>query len=181
MQTQTHEPEIEIIPPGVEPAGVRHAGDPLTKDPMLTWLAALMDSAFVIPGTKFRVGLDPIIGLIPFVGDAVGTLVSTFIVARCGALGLPRIILARMTINVALNALVGAIPGAGDIFSFWFRSNDRNLNLAREWLANPKRATVRDWAVVLGILTAIVAAAIGIVWFFAIILQAAWKVVSAII
>jgi hypothetical protein len=181
METRANEPEIEIIPPGKEPAGARRTGDPLTKDPILTWLAGLMDSAFVIPGTKVRVGLDPIIGLIPFIGDAVGTLVSTFIVARCGALGLPRIILARMAINVALNALVGAIPGAGDLFSFWFRSNDRNLNLAREWLANPKRATTRDWAVVLGVLAAILAAAIGMLWAFAFIIQGAWKAVSAFI
>jgi Domain of unknown function (DUF4112) len=172
-------PEVEIIPPEKSRTGAHAPADPLAKDPTLTWLAALMDSAFVIPGTTVRIGLDPIIGFIPVLGDVVGTFVSTFIVVRCGALGLPRIVIARMTINVLLNSLIGVIPIAGDIFSVWFRSNERNLELARVWLANPKRATTQDWAVVLGILAALCTAAFGIVLIIAVVLRGIWELASS--
>ena len=151
MPEPSSQPEVEIIPPhraGKGGAQIPH--DPLAKDPVLTWLAGLMDSAFVIPGTKLRFGLDPIIGLIPVVGDLLGGLVSAFIVFRCRTLRLPGIVLARMSINVVINALIGAIPAIGDVFSMWFRSNERNLDLARGYLANPAKATARDWAAVLG-------------------------------
>lgn len=180
MGTHIEPPDVEIIPPGKNGSPNRIGVDALGKDPLLTWLAGLMDSAFVIPGTRIRVGLDPIIGLVPVVGDAIGTFVSAFIVMRCGALGLPRIIIARMAIHVLLNTLIGAIPIAGDIFSAWFRSNERNLDLARAWLANPKRATARDWMVVVGILAALCAAAFGILLLAAAILRGIWEIVSAL-
>lgn len=175
MKKRVQPPDVEIIPPEKFGNGAHAPADPLAKDPTLTWLAAIMDSAFVIPGTNFRIGLDPIIGFIPVLGDVVGTLVSTVIVVRCGALGLPRIVIARMTINVLLNSLIGAIPGVGDIFSIWFRSNERNLALARRWIANPKRATTADWAVVLGILGALIMGAVGVVWLVALILRGLWE------
>jgi hypothetical protein len=157
--------DVEIIPPhrtgGRETP--RPVGDPLEKDPVLTWLAGLMDSAFVIPGTKIRIGLDPLIGFIPVAGDVIGALVSAFIVFRCRALKLPGIVLTRMGINVVLNALIGALPVVGDVFSMWFRSNERNLDLARGHLANPAKATRRDWVAVLGICAAILIAAVGVV------------------
>jgi hypothetical protein len=180
MTTRIQPPDIEIIPPGKNATASRDGADPLAKDPLLTWLAGLMDSAFVIPGTRIRVGLDPIVGFVPVIGDVVGTFVSTFIVLRCGALGLPRIVIARMAINVLLNSLIGVIPIAGDIFSVWFRSNERNLELARVWLANPKRATTQDWAVVLGILAALCTAAFGIVLIIAVVLRGIWEIASSV-
>ena len=149
-------PEAELIPPD--------RTDPLSKDPLLTWLAGLMDSKFVISGTQLRFGLDPIIGLIPIVGDLIATAISGFIVLRCGKLKMPRIVLTRMSINVILNALIGAIPMLGDIFSLWFRSNERNLDLARAYLANPTRPTRREWAAVLGLMAIVIAIGALLVW-----------------
>jgi hypothetical protein len=161
--------DVEIIPPHRFGKGdaKRDAADPLTQDPILTWLAGLMDSAFVIPGTTIRFGLDPIIGLIPIVGDVIAAGVSGFIVLRCGRLKMPRIVLARMSVNVILNALIGAIPFVGDIFSLWFRSNERNLDLARGYLANPHKATSREWLAVLGILAGIIGFGVLLVWMLA--------------
>lgn len=134
---------------------------------MLTWLAGLMDSKFVIPGTKLRFGLDPIIGIIPIAGDLIGTAISVFIVLRCGKLKMPRIVLARMSINVILNALIGAIPMLGDVFSLWFRSNERNLDLARAYLAHPTWTTRREWAAVLGLMGIVIASGVLLVWVLA--------------
>ena len=161
--------DVEIIPPHRFGKGdaKRDAADPLAQDPILTWLAGVMDSAFVIPGTNIRFGLDPIIGLIPIVGDVLAAGVSGFIVLRCGRLKMPRIVLARMSINVILNALIGAIPFGGDLFSVWFRSNERNLDLARDYLSNPHKATLREWLVVLGILAAIIGLGVLLVWMLA--------------
>lgn len=160
------QPDVEIIPPHRTGSGgpPRNPHDPLSKDPMLTWLVGLMDSAFVIPGTKFRFGLDPLIGMIPVAGDVIGGLVSAFIVVRCRTLRLPGIVLVRMALNVIINALVGAIPAVGDLFSLWFRSNERNLDLARGYLANPSKATVRDWAAVVGIAVAVAVAGAAVLW-----------------
>ena len=152
-------PDVEVIPPD--------RNDPLSKDPVLVWLAGLMDSAFVVPGTRIRFGLDPVIGLIPVAGDVIAAVISSFIVLRCSRLRMPRIVLARMSINVILNALIGAIPFVGDLFSLWFRSNERNLDLARNYLVNPHKATFREWLAVLGILAVIIGCGVLFVWMLA--------------
>src|SRR6476646_5375706 len=82
----------------------------------LNWLAWLLDSSIPIPGTRLTIGLDALIGLFPVVGDAVGVVLSSYIVREPAALGAPRSILARMAFNVALEGLVGVIPLAGDLF-----------------------------------------------------------------
>jgi hypothetical protein len=95
----------------------------------LRWLSTLLDSAVRVPGTRFRFGIDPLLGLIPGAGDAVSTLCSLYILYEAARLGRPRTVLARMTANIALDTLVGAIPILGDLFDFAFKANQRNLRL----------------------------------------------------
>lgn len=98
----------------------------------LDWLAKLMDAQFSIPGTNFRFGLDGIIGLIPGAGDLSTFAVSGYllmIMARNGASGF---VLARMVLNVLIDAIIGMIPILGDIFDIAFKANMRNLKLMRE-------------------------------------------------
>ena len=97
-------------------------------------LATLMDTAFLIPGTQIRFGLDALIGLIPGIGDAITTVISLFIVSEARALGAPPLVIARMIANVALDGLVGAVPLAGDAFDVAFRANRRNMALLRAHL-----------------------------------------------
>lgn len=97
-------------------------------------LATLMDTAFVIPGTEIRFGLDALIGLVPGVGDAIATLMSLYIVNEARALGAPRLLVARMVANVALDGVVGAVPLVGDVFDVAFRANRRNMALLRAHL-----------------------------------------------
>jgi uncharacterized protein DUF4112 len=97
-------------------------------------LATLMDTAFVIPGTEIRFGLDALIGLIPGIGDAITTVISLFIVREARALGAPPLLVARMIANVALDGMVGAVPLVGDAFDVAFRANRRNMALLRQHL-----------------------------------------------
>jgi hypothetical protein len=131
-------------------------------------LADLLDRRFTIPGTDIRIGLDPLIGLIPGVGDAAVNLIGFFIVVMAAQLGLPRIVLVRMTGNIAVNAAIGAIPVLGDLFSVWFKSNIRNLRLLERHAGADATSTIPDWGVVIGLLGLVVlvcaAALAGIVW-----------------
>jgi hypothetical protein len=95
----------------------------------LRFIARMMDTAFEVPGTKFRFGMDSIIGLVPGIGDAVGAIVSAYIVAEARRLGFPRRTIARMVANIAIDAIVGAVPLLGDAFDAAWKANIRNLRL----------------------------------------------------
>jgi hypothetical protein len=97
-------------------------------------LARLLDTAFLIPGTNIRFGLDALIGLVPGIGDAVTTAMSLFIVHEAHQLGAPAHVIARMLGNVAIDGIVGAVPLVGDAFDVMWRSNRRNMRLLQEWL-----------------------------------------------
>lgn len=98
----------------------------------LDWLANLMDSAIVVPGTNITVGLDALIGLAPGIGDTVTTVISLWMVKEAHELGAPKHLIARMIGNVAIDGLVGAVPLLGDAFDVMFRANRRNMKLLRE-------------------------------------------------
>ena len=93
-----------------------------------------------IPGTRWSVGLDALIGLVPFLGDLVGVPLSTYIVAEAARLGASRGVLARMVLNVAVEGLAGLVPLAGDVFDAAWKANQRNVRLLGAWLDQPRRA-----------------------------------------
>src|SRR5579875_3361889 len=97
-------------------------------------VANLLDTAFQIPGTKQRVGIDAFIGLIPGLGDIATTLLSTYIIWEARNLGVSRFALFRMMANLAIHATVGAIPVGGDLFDSFFRVNQRNMRIVRAHL-----------------------------------------------
>lgn len=97
-------------------------------------LSRLMDTAIRIPGIGFRIGLDPIIGLIPGAGDLIATAFSAYIIFLAARFGLPSQILAKMLFNIALEAAVGSVPLVGDLFDAYYKSNIRNLALLEEHL-----------------------------------------------
>jgi hypothetical protein len=97
-------------------------------------LSRLMDTAFRIPGTPFRIGWDPVIGLIPGLGDAIATAISAYILFSATQFGLPRNVLGWMVFNIGLEAVVGTIPLIGDLFDAFYKSNIRNLALLEKHL-----------------------------------------------
>jgi hypothetical protein len=102
-------------------------------------MARLLDVAFILPGTNIRYGIDGIIGLIPVVGDIIGSVLSLWLVREARALGAPWHITARMLGNVAIQGVVGTVPVAGDAFDVLFRANMRNVRLLRRWLDRQPR------------------------------------------
>ena len=94
----------------------------------------LMDTAFRIPGTPFRFGWDPIIGLIPGLGDVIDTAFSAYLIFLAARFGLPKGVLGWMVFNISLEAIVGAIPLIGDAFDAYYKSNIRNLALLEQHL-----------------------------------------------
>jgi hypothetical protein len=129
-------------------------------DPLIAFVARLMDDQFIIPGTNLRFGLDPLLGLLPGWGDSASALVSALLILQSARAGVPKIILGRMVLNVLINAVGGAVPGVGDAFSFWFKSNARNLLLHQRHAGTARRASLRDWlfvgALLVGMLALIV-------------------------
>jgi hypothetical protein len=166
--------EVEILPPGAIPrartksapgpdnvfgrtetAGAQPAGPdskPQFEDPFFALIARLMDSAFVIPGTNIRFGLDPIIGLLPGIGDGATALTSVMLLLKAVGHGVPKIVLARMALNIVLNTSLGAVPVFGDAFSFYFKSNDRNYELLQKHAGDPNASTKKEWTFVIALL-----------------------------
>ena len=101
-------------------------------------LVRVMDGAVSLPGTRFRVGLDPVLGLIPGAGDALSALISIYMIHQARRLGVGKQVLAAMVANVAADALLGSVPVLGDLFDFAFKANTRNLLLLEKHLAELK-------------------------------------------
>lgn len=97
-------------------------------------VATLLDTAFVVPGTRQRFGIDAVIGLVPGLGDIATTLLSSYIIWEARNLGVSRFARARMLSNLAIHASVGAIPVVGDLFDAFFRVNQRNMRIVRSQL-----------------------------------------------
>lgn len=145
---------------------VNESNDPRVR--RIRALARLLDSAFVIPGTKIRIGADPIIGLIPVVGDLAAAALSGYIVFASARLGAPVSTLVRMLINIAIDTVVGSVPVLGDLFDVGWRSNLKNADLLESHLSGSveiRRASRLILAGVIGglLLLAVGATAIGII------------------
>ena len=167
--------EWEVVPPE-DRSGSRRTSASL--EPLFRWLALIMDEFLRFPGTKIRFGLDPIIGLLPGIGDVSSAIISAVALIHAARYGVPKILLARMATNILINELVGIIPGLGDAFSFWFKSNVRNYKLLRRYSAAPTRSRKGDWiflVAVLSLLFVIVCAGLIV---SLLVLQAMWQLIA---
>jgi hypothetical protein len=144
------EVDWEVLPP--EEKRKRQGLEPLFK-----WLALIMDNVIRVPGTQFRFGLDPLLGLIPGIGDTSSALVSAFALIQAVRVGVPKILLARMALNILVNEIVGIVPVIGDAFSFWFKSNARNYEIIKNHRLGTDSPRRSDWIFVIGILVLLVA------------------------
>lgn len=109
----------------------------------------LLDSAMQVPGTSIRFGLDPILGLIPGVGDLASPLFTLGIIWLARDLGVPRVVQLRMIFNVALDTLLGIVPVVGDLFDFAWKANDKNVALLDRHALEEHQPSTGDWAFVL--------------------------------
>jgi len=123
-------------------------------------VAHLLDDIVRVPGTGVRIGLDPIIGLVPFLGDLTNGLISAWIVIEAARFRLPGVVLAQMIMYATVDFLIGLIPILGDVFDFGFKANTRNLELFHRHAVDPGASTASSWALVGGVVLAFV----GLLW-----------------
>jgi hypothetical protein len=115
-------------------------------DEQLNHLAGVLDDIFHIPGTKIRFGLDPIVGLVPGLGDIITGLLSFLIVFAAWQRNLPKIAISRMVANIAIDTLLGSIPIVGDVFDTVWKSNRMNYNLLVRYRVGARTGLLaRDW------------------------------------
>ena len=112
-------------------------------------IARLLDSAIPVPGTSVRFGLDPILGLIPGLGDLVSPLFTLGVIWQARDIGVPGVVLMRMIFNVAIDTIVGVVPLAGDLFDVAWKSNNRNIALLEQHAEEERPPSAGDWAVVI--------------------------------
>jgi Domain of unknown function (DUF4112) len=148
---KAQEVEFEVLPKDSQRPSLQ--GD----DPLIAFVARLMDTVFSIPGTRIRFGLDPIIGLLPGFGDTATALVSALLIVQSARYGVPRVVMARMALNVLLNSALGTVPVAGDLFSVWFKSNIKNYDLLRRHAGARRVSTAKDWAFIIALLGGLLA------------------------
>lgn len=117
---ESYSPEIEVVPRNSS------ATDPRAQ---MKVLANFLDSAFILPGTQIRFGIDALIGLIPGIGDSLGAVISSYIILLAARAGAPRWTLGKMIGNVALETLIGFIPIVGDLFDLVWKANRKNVEL----------------------------------------------------
>ena len=125
-------------------------------------LASWLDEAIAIPGTSLRVGLDPLLGLVPGLGDALGLVASAYVVVVALRLGAPGSVAARMVANLLVDAAVGAIPVLGDLFDFGWKANTRNVALLETWVARPGPTRRASSALVAALVAAVIAVAAAV-------------------
>lgn len=121
---QLHAMGIDL-PLGNDPASIRRRIEQVER---------ILERSFTIPGTRYPVGLDAVIGLVPVVGDLIAAALGSYIVWEARNLGMPKWKLFRMMGNLGVDTAIGAIPLVGDAFDLAFRSNTRNLRIVRRHL-----------------------------------------------
>ncbi|MDH3492311.1 MAG: DUF4112 domain-containing protein [Acidobacteriota bacterium] len=126
----------------------------LQVEESLETLSHYLDGLFRIPGTGWRFGLDSLIGLVPNVGDLSTALVSFYILVAGVRYGVPKITLLRMALNIGLDYLIGIIPVFGDAFDFFWKHNQKNMDLIRERGQGLGKGTTSDW-IFIGVIIAV--------------------------
>ena len=154
MATRSRPPRSDVPPPPVVASGgVSRARA----------LARLLDDAVRIPGTKIGIGIDPLIGLVPGIGDIIGGAMSGYILLVAAQEGVPRSVLLRMLGNLAVDSVVGTVPFVGDLFDVGMKANRRNVNLLERYLDAPERTRAASRGTVALILLAVALLIAGVV------------------
>ena len=140
----------------------------------LRGLAWFMDSSVRIPVVGYRFGADALIGLVPFVGDFVGAVLSSYILVEAARLGVSKTVFFRMVLNIGAEVFFGFIPLLGDLFDVVFKANNRNVALLERYLSDPDRATASSRRLLVGL-------AVGVFVVMLLMIAAAVLVLRAVV
>jgi hypothetical protein len=124
-------------------------------------VATVLDDAVRIPGTNIRFGIDPLVGLVPGLGDLLGGAASAYIILEAARAGAPASVLLRMAANVGIDTLVGALPVVGDLFDFAWKSNARNVRLLARHVDAPIETRRASTTLLIGVLMTLTLVAVG--------------------
>lgn len=131
-------------------------------------LARLLDDFIRIPFLNVRVGLDPILGLVPWVGDTLTALFSLYLIGSAVQYRAPKVIIMRMAMNVAFDYLMGIIPFVGDASDFFVKSNRWNMNLLRRYAQDRRQPSLSDYlfvTAVIGALVLLIAGGVALIFY----------------
>lgn len=141
-------------------------------------LSHLLDNAIPIPGTGQRIGIDPLLGLIPGGGDTFGMLLSAYIVIEGIRLKLPRQALSRMVGNLLTDTLLGSVPIAGDLFDVTWKANSRNVRILEAHLEDPTPQKPADRWFVVGVILVLLLLIAATIAIAALVATAIWNLLS---
>ncbi len=173
---------FEVLPPEgrgqpnspVGPGGLR-------QQALSHLIAYLMDNIIKVPGTKKGIGLNPILDLLPVFGDGAATIMQMLTIMEAARRGVPKIVLARMSMNILLNGAIGILPGFGEAFAWWFRPSSRNYDLlvkhapqAGGAVAAPRKASLGNYVFVFGLLAVVLVGMGAFIYLGFAVLRAVW-------
>jgi hypothetical protein len=151
----------------------KRGGAPLaSRVDRLRRLARLLDAGVRVPGTRWEIGLDPLIGVVPGAGDVLGAVVSTYILVQSARCGASTVVLLRMLVNIAVDALLGSVPILGDLFDVVWKANLKNVQLLERYLADPSGEHQASRRVVLLLLAGVALLSFGALGVTMLILRA---------
>lgn len=127
-------------------------------------ISHLLDNAIPIPGTKYRIGLDPILGLIPGGGDLISSIFAGYVVFKSAQMGVPRETLVQMAANIVFDTFAGTVPVAGDLLDVTWKANVKNIELLDAHLGSPEPGKKADWLFVAGLLLGLMLIVGGVIF-----------------
>ncbi len=127
-------------------------------------LARLLDAAFRVPGTRFRFGLDPLLGLVPGLGDVVGGAFGFYLLVLAFRAGAPPSVIGRMFLNIGADLLLGAVPLLGDLLDAGYKANLRNLALLERYIDRPEDTKKRSFLLLVLLSLVLLVLVVGAIW-----------------
>ena len=127
-------------------------------------ISHLLDNAIPIPGTKYRIGLDPILGLIPGGGDLISSIFAGYVVFKSAQMGVPQETLVKMAANIVFDTVAGTVPVAGDLLDVAWKANVKNIELLDAHLGSPEPGKKADWLFVAALLLGLMLIVGGVIF-----------------
>jgi hypothetical protein len=153
-------PAVPPLPRSAAAAHGKRSARLAAAERRISAVSRVLDDLVTVPGTQRRIGVEPVLGLLPGAGDVISAAVGVWLIVEATRFKLPAVVVGRMVLNTLIDLIVGIVPIVGDLFDFAFKSNTRNVALFRRYAADPTASTREHGLVLLGAVVVIV----GVAW-----------------